>query len=166
MGSGRVGGARSAWWLMVEPRFCQGCGVTLPPSRAPGRPRKWCSGTCRRHALYSGVCVDCGGATYNGTVPPPERCRACNGTVGGQRNKGEWAPYRAMVEEMWAEGMTGRQIGEALGWSKYGCVTNIAMLRARGYDLPYRRTPEQRARIAAASVGHLAKARAARKVAA
>lgn len=57
---------------------CHGCGAELPPLRAPGRPRKWCSDRCRKQTLYTGTCVDCGGRTgYSGQVTPRERCRPC-----------------------------------------------------------------------------------------
>src|ERR1044072_550897 len=57
---------------------CQGCGSELPPNKAPGRPRKWCSERCRK-AQYAGTCDTCGGAT-NGTTPSrgvPTRCATC-----------------------------------------------------------------------------------------
>jgi transposase len=65
---------------------------------------------------------------------------------------------RALVERLWAEGLTAREIGEELGQKP----VNTSVLRTLGYDLPHRRTPEQIARITADSGAHLAKARAAR----
>lgn len=60
-------------------RTCHGCGATLPPSRAPGRARKWCSERCRK-ASYGDPCVDCGTRTTYGAetarVPEP-RCPPC-----------------------------------------------------------------------------------------
>lgn len=71
------------------------------------------------------------------------------------------AAYRRMIEEMWAEGMTSRQIATALGWTMPHPGPHISTLRARGYNLPHRRTPEQVARIVAGNDARLAKARAA-----
>ncbi len=106
-------------------------------------------------ALRAGVCVDCGGHT---SPNAEERCRACWKV---HRAADEWRGYRRMVEGMWAEGMTGRQIDAALGLKGL----NISALRARGYNLPHRRTPEQIARIVTGTDDRLAKARAARKAA-
>lgn len=54
---------------------------------------------------------------------------------------------RRQVEEMWAEGMTGRQIADALGWKSKNPAQHICALRRDGYNLPHRRTPEQIARM-------------------
>lgn len=58
---------------------CHGCGKQLPPSRGPGRQRKWCTNRCRRQTLYAGSCVDCGAPTngYNGPGKASKRCVAC-----------------------------------------------------------------------------------------
>jgi len=52
----------------------------------------------------------------------------------------DWAGYRQMVEEMWAEGMTAREIAVALGHNPKHAGAYIAQKRARGYHLPHRRT--------------------------
>lgn len=57
--------------------FCRGCRSPLKPSKS--RPRKWCSGRCRKRTLYGGECVQCGAPTDGGRGPgkAPLRCRAC-----------------------------------------------------------------------------------------
>ncbi len=63
----------------VEGR-CKGCGAELQPSRAPGKPRKWCSERCRK-AQYGQACIDCGARTVFGRererVDEP-RCHPCS----------------------------------------------------------------------------------------
>jgi hypothetical protein len=145
---------------------CQGCGVALKPNKAQGRKRVWCSERCRKRTMYSGECVDCGASTYSGDAVPPERCRHCSGRLQGERQQASFVGFRKMVEEMWAEGMTCREIGAALGWGKSMSVTGIAQMRARGYNLPHRYSAERRARMAVGMEARMAKARAARKVAA
>lgn len=142
-------------------RACAGCGVPLASNRGPGRQRKWCSERCRKRTLYSGTCVECGAPTNNGTVPPPRLCARCNGHRQGEANRAEWEPYRRLVEQMWAEGMTARQIADALGWTTKWSTAHICVLRRQqGYNLPLRRTPEQIARMTAS--GGIARARAVR----
>lgn len=82
-----------------------------------------------------------------------ERCCDCQ--------RADKAAYRRLVEDMWAEGMTARQIAGALGWKCANPNQYIVVLRNRqGYNLPHRRTPEQIARITAGSGESLARARA------
>jgi transposase len=71
----------------------------------------------------------------------------------------DWLGHRQMIEEMWAEGMTAREIGEAIGTTSRTGRVNIGRYRSRGYNLPHRRTPEQIARMTADKGAHLAKAR-------
>lgn len=58
---------------------CAGCPTELPPNKAPGRARKWCSERCRK-GQYAGYCVDCGAAT-NGSDGrghrASTRCQSC-----------------------------------------------------------------------------------------
>lgn len=61
--------------------------------------------------------------------------------------KAAWAGYRQMVEGMWAEGMTAREIAEALGHNPKHAGAYIAQKRARGYDLPHRRSDALIARV-------------------
>ena len=82
-----------------------------------------------------------------------DRCNEC------RREDG--AAYRRLVEDMWAEGMTAREIADALGWrTKHPGQVMVTLRRSRGYNLPHRRTPAQIARITAGSAARLAKARA------
>lgn len=61
---------------------CKGCGVALPPTIGTGRPRKWCSDTCRKRQ-YDLACADCG-VRINGTTPSRlkdvPRCADCSRT--------------------------------------------------------------------------------------
>ena len=148
---------------MSDP-VCQGCGESLPPTTWLGRDRKWCSERCRKAQHNEReACVDCGGPTkfgarngYSKTGIAP-RCQACTTA----RTQAEWAPYRRMVEEMWAEGLTARQIGEALGWEMKNPGARISTLRSRGYDLP-RRYSDDRIATCVLNGESLRKARAAK----
>jgi hypothetical protein len=42
---------------------------------------------------------------------------------------------RSLVEGMWADGWSGREIADVLGWGK---ASSVSVLRNYGYDLPYR----------------------------
>jgi hypothetical protein len=64
-----------------------------------------------------------------------ERCLDCRRLVEDSR--------RALVEGMWADGWTQREIREVLPSFHLGAA------RQRGWNLPHRRTPEQVARIKA-----------------
>lgn len=50
---------------------------------------------------------------------------------------------RSLVEGMWADGWSGREITEVLGWRP---ASSVSVLRAYGYDLPYRYDAEWRQR--------------------
>lgn len=60
---------------------CAGCDNEVPPNKAPGRARKWCSERCRKRTLYSRRCIDCGAVcNTDGSVTEPSlRCQKCNG---------------------------------------------------------------------------------------
>jgi hypothetical protein len=45
---------------------------------------------------------------------------------------------RSLVEGMWADGWSGREIAEVLGWGK---SSSVSVLRNYGYELPYRNLP-------------------------
>ncbi len=145
---------------MTSSLTCQGCDKALPPQRRGGMPRKWCSERCRKRS-YGDPCVDCGARTGFGAerarVPDP-RCRPC----AEAKLLDERAAYRQMIEEMWAKGMTARQIGDVLGIKAPNGY--ISRLRSRGYSLPHRRTPEQIARMTADDGAHLRWARAVQRV--
>lgn len=126
----------------------EGCGSPLPPKRGPqGRPRKWCSDRCRRQASFDrhhAPCVDCGGPLKQ-TGQPIRRCARCE--LERRRKISDETAQR--VAAMWRGGMTGTQIAERLGWSKGYVRVALNRLRERGYDLPYRVSPEARAAMAA-----------------
>ncbi len=86
---------------------------------------------------------------YRGTC---ERC----GSTAGKRNRGrlcwpcnverraELVHARAeQIVAWWAEGRTLAEIGERLGWSRNHLGNEMHALRAKGYDLPYRRVPRK-----------------------
>ncbi len=54
--------------------ICAGCPAILPPNKAPGRARKWCSDRCRKQTTYVRCCEDCGarlsGSDGNGPNAP------------------------------------------------------------------------------------------------
>lgn len=50
---------------------------------------------------------------------------------------------RALVERLWAEGVSAREIARRVGWSTRSNPSNyISAYRAKGWDLPHRRSPE------------------------
>jgi hypothetical protein len=120
---------------------CAGCGTPLPPPKAPGQPRKWCSERCRKRQ-YDRQCARCG-ARISGTDPGSSSglCRSCVAKRSTQRRYGA---RRVMAEAMWADGYTWKQIQTLTG-----IKANAALYRYRGWDLPHRRSAEQVARIAA-----------------
>jgi transposase len=116
-----------------------------------------------RKDSYRGTCERCGSPTggHNGRGPnAPRYCATCGPDVGGAIRRERARPHREAVEAAWASGLTCREMGERFGWSVSTSNVYISSLRARGYDLPHRRPPEEVARVAAASVGNLTKARA------
>jgi DNA-binding CsgD family transcriptional regulator len=86
---------------------------------------------------YRGTCERCGGLTahrHRGRL-----CRACE-----DQRRAE--PVHARAERIvawWAEGLTLAEIGARLGWSKGHLSMEMHRLRAKGYDLPYRRVPRK-----------------------
>jgi transposase len=112
-----------------------------------------------RKASYAGACVDCGAPT-NGNAGPGKacmRCLDCGGRFTAELSRRRWLAHRVQIEAMWADGYTMREIAREMGLKYDKAMTS--RMRANGYDLPYRRTPEQVRRIVAASDGNLAKAR-------
>lgn len=61
-----------------------------------------------------------------------------------KRKPREPSEQKAIVERMWAEGKSGREIAEAVGWSTSNPSTYINVYRKRGYKLPHRHS---RARV-------------------
>ena len=121
-----------------------------------------------RKGGYRGKCIDCGAPTdgSNGPALAPLRCDACNRPLLIEAARARAAAHRAEVEALWAAGKTIREICEAFGF-KYN-KSIVGNWRARGYNLPHRRSPEQVARLTLSGRRNLAVARAkrARKVAA
>lgn len=150
----------SAWTVEPDERACAGCGE---PFLGRGRA-KWCSERCRKRTCYGGVCVDCGAPTHgsNGDGPnAPVRCHACDMRWNPKRLAAR-VEYRTAIEAMWADGLTSREIGRLMGWTPGSAKVRIGQLRARGYDLPYRRSPEAVAKFKVCGPANMAKARAAR----
>jgi hypothetical protein len=83
---------------------CKGCGVELPPNKAPGQARKWCSGRCRKQTLYAGACVDCGAPTngYDGPGKASERCVPCRKRFDHENR--QWTPETIVAAiQRWAD---------------------------------------------------------------
>jgi transcriptional regulator with XRE-family HTH domain len=99
-----------------------------------------------RKLRYVGECIDCGAPTggSEGRGPnAPKRCRRCAGRRNREREQERNRERRELVERLWAEGKSFREIGEALGW-KGSPWNNICQLRNRGgYHLPHRRPPRE-----------------------
>lgn len=69
---------------------CQGCSSSLPPNKAPGRERKWCSDRCRKDHLYVRHCLDCGAKLNGSDGNGPNasvRCAQCAPKVTGAERK-------------------------------------------------------------------------------
>jgi DNA-binding CsgD family transcriptional regulator len=85
----------------------------------------------------------------------PETCRRCGGLKGpGHRERlcrpcwltqeqERMQPRAERIVAWWAEGRTLAEIGAHLGWSKGHVTNHLHRLRAKGYDLPYRRVPRK-----------------------
>lgn len=112
-----------------------------------------------RQATYAGRCVDCGAVTdgHAGPGKASQRCMGCNGRQAAIRERRRWLTHRVQIEAMWADGYTMRQIADEMGMNYEKAM--LSKLRARGYDMPYRRTPEQVARINVGAQERMAKAR-------
>lgn len=211
--------------------LCKGCGAELPPAKATGRKRSWCSDHCRKQTTYGVPCSVCGEKRYNGKAKPGETriCARCHSEAradagrehfiaeiqrwaelyggppsalewniaharrvlaastvaeikrrhredgpwpsasGVQAAFGSWAggieaagfttrgEQRSAVRDnrgrqivgWWAEGLSYRQIGERLGWSRQQAGREVSHLRELGYDLPYRYRMKDGKRVAA-----------------
>lgn len=71
-----------------------------------------------------------------------EACQGCMDATAAVRG--------SLTEGMWADGWSAREIADVFGHASAGFV---GAMRARGWDLPPRRTPEQIARMHAARWG-------------
>jgi transcriptional regulator len=133
-------------------RQCENCGKTLT-----GNQRKWCSERCRK-TCYQGTCERCGGPTSgaaSGHRKTPRLCKSCAGKVLGETQRQRFAPHRRQIEQWWAEGLKGKEIAQRLGLKQ----VNVSSLRARGYNLPHRRSPEAIENITVGSHERLERAR-------
>lgn len=113
---------------------CTGCNEPLPPNKAPGPPRKWCSERCRRRTMYTTPCKTCGAAVYDGSAKPPDECGDCkyrrtyrerNERIFKAWNEGEPAWY---IGER--EGMTETQVGSLINHHR-GLGRNLVLHRKR-----------------------------------
>jgi hypothetical protein len=82
----------------------------------------------------------CGAASRRSGV---ELCRACQLAAYAEHTDQQAREY----ERLWNEGKTIRQIADALGIPMNSARGFSSKYREAGYDLPYRRTPEQVERI-------------------
>lgn len=107
--------------------------VTKANARRRAYKRAW----HREH--YRGTCERCGGPA--GRRDRERLCRSCD-----LERRAESVHLRAvLIVAWWAGGLTGREIGERLGWSGRDVGAEMHRLRAKGYDLPLRRRRKQAA---------------------
>jgi transposase len=90
-------------------------------------------------AANARTCGTCGGPMHYKTIGTA--CATCT-----QARRHERA---LAIERMWRDGLTVYEIADRVGWTKDRLGIEMANLRADGYDLPHRRTPEQVDRIRA-----------------
>ena len=86
--------------------------------------------------------MDCGAATSGSAgrgSRAPKRCQACASRLAAARARERAAPRRAVIERLWAEGRSVREIGELMGWAQNARESKISRLRQLGYHLPHRR---------------------------
>lgn len=114
---------------------CHGCGAKLPPLKAQGRPRKWCSERCRK-ASYGDPCVDCGASTVYGAerarVPEP-RCASCRVALDHARRVDL---VLAMLRLRRAHDLTNLEIARHLSIPVLTVATELSRMRALGFDFP------------------------------
>jgi len=111
---------------MGKPRSTVQAAVTDLNARRRAAKRAW----EREH--YKGTCERCGGPT--GKRHRERLCWSC-----WVEQEQERVRLRAeQIVAWWAEGLTLREIGERLGWSKGHLSMEMHRLRGKGYDLPYR----------------------------
>lgn len=137
---------------------CAGCGEAFHVRNRMALNRaKWCSEKCRKGS-YGQACVDCGARTTHGAEHGKHdepRCKSCS-------NKHRGALARQQVEELWAQGKTGREIARIMGWTSKNPSTVLCALRnAHGYNLP-RRYPDARIAQVVRDGMSLARARSVR----
>lgn len=137
------GGSLSEWTTArrAELPVCPFCGSQII-QKGPGRRRKWCSEHCRKRALYSGVCIDCGSrtsGTASGLARRAERCATCQSNRLNAANVESGRAICADVETMWHDGYTLVEIAAEMGWTPNSAKGYICRQRKRGGAFPYRR---------------------------
>ena len=126
-----------------EMKSCERCGEEFPVIDGRYKRKRFCSENCRKRFCderHRGVCEDCGMPTASRSGWPSERrsnrwCSPCY----RQRELKRTAQRGHQIEEWWAEGRSLREIADRLGWSKGQLSVQMDRLRAKGFDLPYRR---------------------------
>lgn len=104
---------------------CHGCGVPVTQPEGRGRPRKWCSETCRKNTCYGGTCEDCGARTsYPGSHGAPRRCRRCDRTKNLERTE--------RIIAAWNRWEPGWMIAEREGISEVNVLTIVNQQRRAG----------------------------------
>jgi len=86
---------------------------------------------------YRGTCERCGGLT--GKRHREHLCWSC--WIAQEQERVH--PRAEQIVAWWAEGLALAEIRERLGWSKGHLSMEMHRLRAKGYDLPYRRRPRR-----------------------
>ncbi len=114
-----------------RPRSTVHAAVTDINARRRAYKRAW----DREH--YRGTCERCGGLTAH-----RHRVRLC-WPCDLERRAESVHPRATRIVAWWAEGRTLAEIGERLGWSRNHLGNEMHALRAKGYDLPYRRVPRK-----------------------
>lgn len=124
---------------MSEQATCHrpGCEEVLRPSRG-ARARKWCSEYCRKLALYSRECVDCGrpcnvdGRATNAA----ERCGPCNVAFQAAAAHADKEAWVRVALVMRAQGRPNREIAEEVGRDFKTVQQTLYELRRDGADVP------------------------------
>lgn len=136
---------------------CHGCGGPLAPSKAPGRPRKWCSERCRK-AQYDQQCVHCGGrasGTDPGDVSPDgARCVDCAKKHRTDAQVAHLAAAKARRRARWERirdlaltGKSHKEIAREVGSTANRIHVELYAMRAAGWDVPHRYSDERIARM-------------------
>lgn len=130
---------------------CAGCHELFPVRKKMALNRaKWCSERCRR-AQYSTPCIDCGAPTSNGRGKnASKRCARCGLIYTGALAHERAIEHRERVERLWKQGLTMREMAEAMGWKLSTAHVAISRLRAQGVDLPHRYSPDRAQKTAVA----------------
>lgn len=87
-----------------------------------------------RRRKNGGVCACCGAPTDGSRAQPAKHCRRCAEEISVARLRERGRIHRQLVERLWAEGKTAKEICTITGRS-----INISTLRKQGYNLPHRR---------------------------